>query len=195
MSSQEINPQQIDPHTSETHIGSGELARVPRIVLFGNRSTDRSRAIEFIKDAIKDVPNAEVGAARRVDLIEEAFYGRVKLVEEQAIEPSEHLQKPGLLKRITDLVLRRTVKPTDTSGVRFKCVEREDTIPQGVIIFPEMRQHDSRSGSNMTVKTPVETIATLCRKHGVPMAFVGEDGNGKMSELKQVTQGLPERER
>jgi len=190
MSSKEIDPQQIDQHTSETHIAGRELARMPRIVFFGNRSAGRGSAIEFIEDTIRGVPNAEVGAARFEDRIEETFYGRFKLVEENAIESSKHMQKHGRLKRLTDLLLRRTVEKTVTSGFRFEYIEREDTIPLGVVIFPKMRRYDSRTNSNMTIKTPVETIAALCRKHGVPMVFVSEDGNGNISELKQLTQGL-----
>ena len=191
MSSNEImptQPQEVAQPTSEVGQGSGELPRVPRVVLFGSRTAGTFEAAEFIEAAIKDVPDSEVGVTRFVTGIEDAFYGRYKRVEDKAIESSEPAQKAGRLKRVTDLVLRRTVEPKVFSGFHAEYEKREDSIPQGVVIFPEMRLYDGRTASNMTVPTPFKVIEDLCKKHNVPMAFVDQDGD--MGQIKQLAQGF-----
>lgn len=192
MSSNEImpnQPQEVAQPTSEIDRTSAELARVPRVVLFGSRTSGRGKAAEFIKDAIKNVPDSEVEIARFVTGIEDAFYGRFTQAEAKAIESIEPLQKSGRLKRVTDLVLRRTVEPPVSSGViKFEYIKREDTIPSGVVIFPEMRLHDDLSDSFMTVPTPVDAIESLCRQHDVPMAYANNEGD--LDQIKQLTQGF-----
>lgn len=191
MSSREIDPlqpRQISQQTPEAGEANNELVRSPRVVLFGSRSAGTYAAAEFIEDAIKDIPGSDVEVARYVTSIEDAFYGRFKRVEEKSLEVSKPEQKSGRLKRVTNLVLRRTVEPTAFSSIHNEFIKREDTIPQGVVIFPEMRQYDPYTNSNMTIPTPVKVIENLCRKHEVPMAFVNNEGD--MGQIQQLAQGL-----
>lgn len=60
-----------------------------------------------------------------------------------------------------------------------------DTLPQAVLVLPEMRQTDPISGAKMTIPTPVEAIQELCQKHGVTMAVVD-----RIEDQKQLAEGV-----
>jgi hypothetical protein len=62
---------------------------------------------------------------------------------------------------------------TNKSGTALASVlppeERPKTLPQGVIVFPEMRHHDGISPSSVT--TPYNEIEAFCAEHNVPIVY------------------------
>lgn len=193
--SQELTPKQ-DPVTSkEVEVAKQspeELPRAPRFVVFGTRASGTDEVLTYLEGAVKDIPGSEVERARYVTSIDSAFFGRLtKAPVEQLALPSAEAKKESVFKRFTSLVLRKTVEAPDSgfsSGFSQEYVTRPDSIPQGVVVFSEMRQHDPYTGSNMNVSTPIDKIKGLCEQYNVPLVYATNEQS--VPDIEQATRQL-----
>jgi hypothetical protein len=169
------------PRISET-IPSGEKPKTAaRFVVYGTRSDGIADIAEELRGAIEKVPGSRVDAVLDISGIEDMFYGRYG-------DPKETMHYEGSrIGRLGAVVLGRkrringaTQTPVRTTG--------PDTLPQAVVVLPEMRLHDPYSGAGLTITTPVEAIASLCGMHGVPMIRV--DAQPSAEQLAQLAETL-----
>lgn len=174
-------PSEQMPATQET----GERLPIePRIVVFGSVGSGALEVETALRENL-EARNLDIAVhqARLVTAIDTNFFGRypVDQTSHPAIEtpaqpsieaPAQPTTdtKRGLLAGLGNLLTRGSknevsVAPTPTPAV----VEvRPDSLPSGVIIFPEMRQRTPDGSVAMTVETPYDRIIELCEANGVP---------------------------
>ena len=148
---------------SDTLVSSQEaIPTKPRFLIFGSRiSGAYGTADAFEKHlAALGFEAAQVDAVRDAAYIDDAFYNISQAADSLELEPS----KPsGVLRRLGNLILRREVATSpDDAG---------KDLPQGVVVFPQMRQYTS-SGSGMFIHSPRDYIQDLCDKNQVPVIFI-----------------------
>ena len=103
--------------------------------------------------------DAQVDAVRDVAYINDAFYN-TSPEETSSMDPT--LKRKGVMRRVGRTLLRRDVAIQE---------EVAKDLPQGVVVFPEMRQY-MPNGSGMFIPSPREYIQDLCDKNGVPVIFM-----------------------
>jgi hypothetical protein len=166
------------------HLGE-TLSKSPRVVIFGSRISGAFNLVRAINAELeeKGVHGVDVYGSRNVANIEGSFFGRGTFAydkdaaassEQPALpaSPPEMAPKTGLLQRLGDKLLRRTTEVAlvaEAPAIPPQPQDRPDTVPLGVIVFPEMRQYYT---GGMTIPTPYEAIDALAETYGVPVVHV-----------------------
>jgi|GEM_PF-1476845 len=159
------NPEKSVATTHDSVAVSSEMAPVdPRFVIFGTRVAGVYGARDAFEAhlAAAGFPDAQVDAVRDAAAIQNAFYDIHVGDASRNIEPE---QPTSTLRKFVDTLLKREVAVVQDEA------ETSTNLPQGVVVFPEMRQYTS-TGGGMTIPSPREYIQELCDEHGVPVIFM-----------------------
>lgn len=158
----------------------------PRFVIFGSRTSGAYGTATAFEEYLTDhgFEDAQVDAVRNAAFINDAFFNTPP--EDMSREFTES-KRPGVLRKLGLTLLRREVVAQE---------EDSKDLPQGVVVFPEMRQY-MPSGSGMSIPSPREYIQDLCDKNSVPVIFMEDmHGNAELNaafsifelETAQVTE-------
>lgn len=195
MSGKELIPLTDDlPTRRDALAASSSLPRRPQVLILGNvtsGATDLWSAISDEANARGTTPDGIVEIGKYTNNLLGALYGINDRPSKRnhAVPQEEDRQLPEgagapqrtsvVAKAMGWLAARKgrraseleQVAESDTAPVpALPPEERAKTLPQGVIVFPEMRFHDGISPSS--VVTPYEKIEAFCVEHGVPLVYV-----------------------
>ena len=146
----------------------------PRFVVFGTRTGGVYGAADAFEKHLADLgfEDANVVAVRDAARIDDAFYGRGtgqrRVVVRPELPAAETAAPVRLWRKAADLILRRETAPAAQTP---DAPTAPADLPQGVVVFPEMRQR-TLAGSGMFIPAPREHIADLCEQNGVPVIFM-----------------------
>jgi hypothetical protein len=155
----------VDTPVGEEVTTPENLRRDARFIAYGSRMSGAQELVLEIRKQLEEngQPDVEICMSRDVSFIEDVFYNR-----ERRGQP-----KPYAQKALGSLV--------STSEAQLL---NQNTLPQGVLIFPEMRQY-SPMGPGMTIPTPYERIEELCARQGVPFVHVE-----RLETVEEIEQAL-----
>jgi hypothetical protein len=160
-----------------------ELLRdtLPRFVVYGRYSRKADKTIEKVRGVLRGDDNSDVEVVSiQVDAnIQSSFFG---LKSPEYSPPAYHNADKKRAKEPKKPFFRslgRTSLPKSAvlsygpSGEEYidfpvSTDEIEPTIPECVLVLPEMTRFDA-SGDNYPVDTPVSEIEALCIEHNVPL--------------------------
>lgn len=151
---------------TETHPLQGSPAEQfpakPRFVVFGSRISGAYGAADAFEKHLAEIgfDDARVEAVRDAAYIDDAFYNIQPATEAPELEPKKGGDK---LRRLVRAVLGREIAPKEEK------VDKD--TPQGVIVFPQMRQY-TPSGMGMFIRSPRDYIQELCDTNNVPVVFM-----------------------
>ena len=172
--SAELTPRQLGMVTPET--GEG-LPVDPRIVSFGSFGSAGDVEAGLREELAAKGLDVTVVQARLVTAIDTHFYGRYSVdpASAPAIEAPQPPAKAGRLASLGNLLLRRqAVAPVEAPPAVLP-----DSLPMGVVIFPDMRQRTPDGATASTVPTPRDKIIALCEAHGVPYVVAQHLGEAR----------------
>jgi hypothetical protein len=174
----------------ETDHSPERQGHTPRFVVFGTNVGGARIAAETFRQALEEhgVVGPDVRVARDVANVDLAFFnrpipGQLALESPAATTTDERQEKSKALAVVTGALGRLGLWPA-----RPETPPAETTVPDGVLVFPEMRQYTS-TGTGMTIPTPLGHIEALCAEHGVPLLYVDRRIETP-SELSQDTAAL-----
>lgn len=163
------SPQEVDPSREG-------LESSLRFVAYGRKFHDAAELVGMINDRLdqEGITGPDVYYSYDVANIQDAFFGRGRKprTSEQAALATGTIaihgrapQAPAESSEKGDIV-----RTADTEAAEPEA-PAADTLPMGVMIFPEMRMY-REDGVGMTVDTPYERIEELCKRYGVPFVHV-----------------------
>lgn len=169
-----------------------ELAPSPRIVAYGMKFHDAQVLVRTINEQLdqRDITGFDVYYSYDARNIENAFFGRGRKPKqpEQLAAAAGALALPGSSSKVSSEVTK--AKDGSLSLPEEETAPERDTIPMGVIIFPEMRQY-TPEGAGMTIDTPKERIEELCNRFGVPFIYASINPEEQAGLGQRVAELIP----
>jgi len=176
-------------------VSNENLKQSSRLVIYGKKFGDANELTAAIKARLeeREIEDADVYYSYDVANIVDAFYGRRgRKHGEIGLEQSpQRALGSGALELTTSSkpgkLLKKFSKKSDQKDSAVYEDQSVDTLPLGVIIFPEMRAYHGHAG--MTIDTPTSQIEEICKKHNVRLFYASKDAE-PVAEIQQGMDAL-----
>jgi hypothetical protein len=199
---QDLTPGAL-PVTQEAGTAHEQLPSSPRYVVYGKKFGNANELVDAVQAGLEASGRTDVDIyySYNVANIANAFFGRYRdnpkaeqedlAIASGSLALAESTTSPAVVPKGGSLVrrIKELVRPTD----QVPDSPTPDTIPQGVLIFPEMRAYGESGMVGLTVDTPYKDIEDLCTQYGVPFAYVTKLIPDEITQgIKQLAAQAPE---